>query len=171
MHLTLEDNNPIFVSQIFVNLPRMIEEWLHEYMTSGAGIKHRSREGVFIIYKGFKIVQSDEGVHILDVRRNDFYNPVSKKNLSILKKYGFIKGCDMIMYHRDRRRVYRYRDLLEKKYRERDDLRSRRKEMTNKRFNVKAQSLERLMRGYVDKVFFYETRKNQLEIKYNLKDE
>lgn len=149
----------------------MVEEWFEEYMTSGRGKLYRGDGFEFIIYKGFKIIKDEDGMRIVDVRKNDFYTDVQPKDFRVLHCYGFVKGADMVMYYRDSKRVAYFRDRLETRYREREALRAQKDTLDPRKYKLKLTTLDTSLRDYLDKLFFYETRKKQVEIKYKLENE
>ena len=49
-----------------------------------------------IIYKGFKLSNINEEYAILDVRKSDYYDRPTARDIETLVAYGFIKGADII---------------------------------------------------------------------------
>ncbi len=79
----------------------------------------------FILYKGFKISSyPDDYYRIEDVRHNDFYSKLTKPDLLILEKEGFIRGSDIIMHNRDLRRIKILEKKIEKLYSDKDRFKS-----------------------------------------------
>lgn len=146
----------------------MIKDWFKEYVEGGYGRPYVGEGHEFIIYKGFKIVSFESQAYfIFDVRRSDFYTKVSTIDLEFFKEHGFIKGADLIMHNRDTRRVSKYNDLLEHWYAKRDILLSKKKELDPKKFKRDMYTIQRNISDFIDKLFFYQSRKSQTENKYS----
>lgn len=91
-----------------------IKNWFEE---SNAAI-HSFDEFEFIIYKGFKITHyfEDDTYSLQDTRHCDFYKSVSDSDLKIIRENGFVRGTNIIMYHRNVNRVQSYLDMIGKLY-------------------------------------------------------
>ena len=152
-------------------MANIIEKWLEEYLDSGKGKLYKGDGFEFIIYKGFKILMDEEQIQIKDVRKNDFYTEVDPGDFSTLTHLGFVKGCDVIVYNRDCRRVAYYQHKLGQKVNEREEVRSQRATMDPRKYLVRLDSVQKSITDFKDKLFFFEVRKTQIENKYNLKDE
>lgn len=145
----------------------MIQQWYEEVAETHP--KHKFEDCEFVFYKGFKITKYyEEGEYVLeDVRFNDFYQPVSNKNLSIFKTQGFIKGIDNITFERDQKRMSRYKKKIEQLYQYRDEYR-RLRNKDPKFYDKKIRNCMDNIHKYVDLFFFYKVRVNQHKQKYNL---
>lgn len=130
----------------------------------------------FVIYKGIKLIKTNDGLRLLDVRYNDYYTRVSKYDKRLLRKYGFVEGCDRIMHRRDVMRSTYYNNLLAQMYstkygykkelggldikstdpKEREEVR-----MLKKKLGVLTRKIQEVM----DTHLFYEARRLQFENK------
>ena len=143
--------------------------WFEEAVKYGLTIYTvRDTDINYIVYKGFKITKTEGRYFIQDIRLNDFYTNVDKKQIITLKENGFIKGADIISYERNKRRIAKYISLLEKLYEN--------KEEYVKKYNNNASFYEKKLNNcregilkYSDLLFFYKAKILQHEIKYNLK--
>ena len=117
----------------------------------------------FILHKGFKLTQTDEGkYHIEDVRKNDFYSEVTKKDFTVIKEYGFIKGVALLMYRRDKRRCAYYKGKIEKLYTDRAHYKKILN--TNKVFySKKIRNANDNIHNCLDLMFLYESRVKQYD--------
>src|SRR5690606_37810411 len=107
----------------------------------------------------------------MDVRKSDFYTEVDSEDFSRLCVNGFIKGCDMMMYLRDCRRVSSLQQKLAQRYKEREEARKQTNTTDPRKYAVRMESLDRMITDGVDKLFFFEVRKTQTENKDNLINE
>ena len=151
----------------------MIQEWFEEFLSSGIGKLHTASTHNFIIYRGFKIFEYPETdtYEIVDVRFSDFYSEVREKDLDHLKRYGFVKGADLLMLERDLFRVESSRKCLEMLYQMKNDLPSKSKEMTARKYKLKQNGLKKEINKHINRMFFHESRKNQIQNKYQIEDE
>lgn len=145
--------------------------WYEKARRHGA-VTYRDKDVEFIIYKGIKLEKTNDGLRMLDVRFNDFYTRVSKRDKRVLKKHGFIKGCDILMYNRDLMRSSMYKREIEDLYTQLDRHRklvgTRSTKVAIKKRSRKAIGiLERNIRDTIDLFLLYSSRANQFEIKYN----
>lgn len=147
----------------------MQEKWFKECRDNDKIPIYREGNKEYVIYKGFKLEHLNGRYKLLDVRFFDFYSRVSKRDKKILKRKGFVKGCDTIMYFRDIFRTDKYeRDLefrYEEKYRLEEILprsKGERKRIITKKLGV----LKRKIHESIDLLFFYNVRKEQFKIKY-----
>lgn len=121
--------------------------------------------GEFLIYKGFKI-SSEEGVFkIEDVRFSNLYSSPSRSNLKYFSQHGFVKGADIIAYHRNLKRIELYRKRAERLYQRRAKFK---KDLhKNKRLNEKRiRNINKHIEEYVDYVILYENRVRDFNSKY-----
>lgn len=96
----------------------MVEEsWFKECKESGVKV-HQHMGEQFVIYKGFKIIKRGEEYSSVDVRKNDFYSPISKEDIGVINRRGFIKGVGILSHRRNKRRVGIYRALISRVRRE-----------------------------------------------------
>ena len=152
-------------------MTNIVEQWLEEYLSSGRGKLYVGDGFEFIIYKGFKILRDEENTRIMDVRKTDFYSEVTIEDFNVLCTQGFVKGCDILVYNRDCKRVKYYKGRLAQKYKEREEARKQKGTVDPRRLAVRLESLDRMITDGVDKLFFFEVRKTQTENKYNLNNE
>jgi ribosomal protein S8 len=146
----------------------MIEKFLNEYLDAGYGTLRLANGYEYIIYKGFKITKDEEGFNIIDTRFHDFYSKVKKSDLDLLESQGFIKGCDIIMYNRDIRRANRHRHILEELTLEKESIVKSKGKVSTRKYRMGMDRVSKEIRHHLDKLFLYNTRKKQIEIKYNL---
>ncbi len=142
--------------------------WYEEAWKSPHTVKYKG-DSEFVIYKGVKLEKTNDGLKLLDVRFNDFYTKLPKKDKKLLKIHGFIKGCDHIMYRRDGIRCTKYKLKLEALY---TDLKYYEKNINrrNKRaFIKKIGIVKKHIRENLDLFVFYSTRRDQFKVKYQLK--
>lgn len=92
----------------------MIEErWFKECVESGIKV-HRHTGEQFVIYKGFKIIKVVDNYYTADVRKSDFYSPISVEDWAMFTTLGFIKGADIISNKRNEDRVAYYLALIDR---------------------------------------------------------
>jgi hypothetical protein len=89
------------------------KRWFKECVESGIRV-HRHMGEQFVIYKGFKIIKATNRYATADVRKSDFYSPISVKDWTMLTTFGFIKGADMISNNRNEDRVAYYDALIDR---------------------------------------------------------
>ena len=148
----------------------MLEDWFKECVDNKRINLYKDKESEFFIYKGFKLDNTNDGIILLDVRFNDFYDPVGKRDFNKLKKLGFVKGCDLIMHQRDIKRVKRYKITLESLYTERKVLEDKAQYPRSRALAVKKlRKLKSDLQDNIDLLFFYDARREQMKIKYKLK--
>ncbi len=147
----------------------MLEKWWSECAGYEDIPLYKDSHSEYYIYKGFKLTRSEGILEILDVRRSDFYDPVTKGNLRTLKAYGFIKGCDIIIYRRDLKRIKSYTRILARMYTERDGLEKQLRTGNRITLEKNLRGLTQRIRGAIDLLFFYDSRSKQIKSKYNLK--
>lgn len=75
--------------------------------------RYNKTEEEFAFYKGFKITKVGRRYILEDIRFKDFYTPVKPKDKEILEREGFIKGCDLIMYKRNMKKIKLYNKKIE----------------------------------------------------------
>ena len=147
----------------------MLERWYKECVDNKSLRSFRDKDSEFYIYKGFKLERVLDIIILKDVRYNDFYNKVFKKDKKILKKHGFIKGCDLIMYERDSLRVNRHKGLLESLYIERKKVEKNYKNPRKRKSSEKRlRSIGPAIQENIDFMFFYDARRIQTKEKYKL---
>lgn len=146
---------------------------MEEYLNSEVGKLHVTSDFNFIIYKGFKIIEDPEtdNYTLRDVRFNDFYNEVTPRAFNMFLQHGFVKGADLIMLGRDIMRISRHRSILEMKYQDKENLIKKKSKYSAHKFGVKLDKIKKDIGDNLDALFFYETRKNQVEHKYNIDNE
>lgn len=138
-----------------------------EAVRSGIHI-YSDKDCEFLIYKGFKISKFESSYEIHDVRINDFYEDVSKKDLEMFDVHGFLKGADIICYERNKVRYVKYIKKLEKIYEKRTDFRCKYDE--NPKFYEKGlNNCEEGILKYTDLLFFYKAKILQHEFIYKIK--
>jgi predicted carbohydrate-binding protein with CBM5 and CBM33 domain len=125
-----------------------------------------TRDGKFIIYKGFKLSETSEGFSIQDVRFSNMYSDVSQKDMATIIKLGFVKGVDTISFERDTKRVDSYKKRTEVLY---DKKNKFAKELPkNRALNEKRiRNIEIKIEEFIDLMFFYQVRIKQFNIKNN----
>lgn len=149
----------------------MQDIWFEEAKRYGA-VYYKEPGVEFIIYKGIKLEKTNDGLRMLDVRFNDFYGRVPKRDKKFLKKHGFIKGCDIMMYNRDLIRSSKYKKDIEDFYTELDKNRKL-VSIRSTRVSIKKKArkaigiLERNIRESIDLYLLYSSRANQFKIKYS----
>lgn len=143
----------------------VIKQFYREIKKSKINI-HVDGLTTFAIYKGFKVSKTNDEYLLQDVRSSDFYDTVKPKHLDMLKSLGFIKGADTIVYNRDLRRVQSYTSLLEKLYKNR---KLYEKQLTKDKvfYEKKIKNTNENILKNIDLLFFYKTRVNQFNNKYN----
>lgn len=146
----------------------MVKEWFEEYRSLEKGKVFKTEEGEFVIYKGFKITLIEGEYRILDVRLNDFYSNVSLRDYNTLTAEGFVRGADMIMLARDSRRVDKHISLLEDYYTDQKEINKARPSISIKEYKRKLYSVKKNIGESLDKLFFFSSRKRQVESKYNI---
>lgn len=147
----------------------MQEKWFNECLSNNDVKVFNDGEFEFVIYKGVKLVKTNDGFRLLDVRFNDFYSRLAKPYKRILRKHGFVKGCDIMMYERDLMRCRKYERYLEELYTYKKRLLKKLDEVTYKRpIRKKLGVMERKASDAIDDLFFYNSRKEQFEVKYKL---
>ena len=88
-----------------------------------------------VMYKGFKITKSGSGYKIEDIRFSNMYDAPSKISLGHFKRFGFIKGADIIGFKRETKRIETYKKKIEVLYEKRKKFK---KEMSkDRRLNTK----------------------------------
>lgn len=120
----------------------------------------------FIIYKGFKITKTEENEYFIkDVRFTNMYSNVNDITVSHFKKFGFVKGVDIISFKRDTKRIDTYKKRTVTLY---DKRKKAKKEISkDRRLNEKRiRNIDKKIDEYVDLIFYYQTRINQYNIKY-----
>ena len=124
---------------------------------------HYHKNNEFVFYKGFKITRASQTYKIEDTRFNDFYSEVKLRDKKILTEHGFIKGCDILNYNRDKRRLRYYINQI-KRLKQSIKKRKRRLHL-NREFN------EKRIRNHTDSIKEYENLKGLCEIRiYNFKN-
>jgi len=140
-----------------------IKKWYEEVILCQR--PHQRYDSEYIIYKGFKITKLNDTFTLKDVRWSNFYNDVSKTNLNILRKHGFIKGVDIIGYKRDVKRIKSYKKRITRLYDKRKIFKKQMDE--DRRLNTKRiRNINLRIDDYVSFIFFYQVRVNQFKIKY-----
>lgn len=121
----------------------------------------------YVFYKGFKISRClDNGLYeILDTRFSDFYTEVSLSDIEVFTINGFIKGCDIINYHRNTTRISQL-------YKSITNLKNKLENLNNIKFNITNLNLKknRLKRSIIyclDLLQMYNIKNKQFKIKYN----
>ena len=97
----------------FKNYILIEERWFKECKESGVKI-HRHMGEQFVIYKGFKIIKAGDIYSTADVRKSDFYSPISIDDWILLTDQGFTKGADTISNRRNEERVEYYQTLIDR---------------------------------------------------------
>lgn len=137
--------------------------WYNEAVDYGSPEFKNYSGSKFIIYKGFKITLVDNEYIMEDVRKSDFYNPSSEKDLKVIKEFGFIMGCDLLMNERNEQRVTKYTTTLEKLYSD--------KHKMIKSKDTKSQKYSNLINSiykYIDLLQTYKARVSQHSKKYSV---
>lgn len=141
-----------------------MEEWFSECdkIFKGDGYE-------FSIVNGFKITHylEDSTYSILDVRTNDFYSSVTKSDLELINKFGFVDGTRVISYKRNLARVSKYKNLIEDLFKKRKISKSSLKE--DPRFyskQIKNYTIK--IHKYNDLLHFYESKVDQFKPKFNI---
>lgn len=154
----------------------MQQKWYDEGMHHPDVVTFSDDKVEFILYKGVKLERTNDGHRLLDVRFNDFYSKLPRRDKKLLKIHGFVKGCDLMMYRRDLIRAQKYKMKIEHLYTKLDVYR---KTLSKKRLrsDVRKRSLkmksiyEHRIRNTIDLYLLYNSRIKQIEIKYNVKNE
>ena len=128
---------------------------------------HQHNKSRFIIYRGFKLIFSKgKGYSVVDVRRSEFYTPLSKKDFQVIAKNGFIKGADMLCFARNFRRIEAYQGNIKGL---RAKIAKAKAEMpkdwsrNEKRIRTSTEKIE----DYKSLIKLLGSRNTQIEIKYN----
>jgi|GEM_PF-3132571 hypothetical protein len=141
----------------------VLANWYNEAVDYGSPEFKNYSGSKFIIYKGFKITLVDNEYIMEDVRKSDFYNPSSEKDLKVIKEFGFIMGCDLLMNERNEQRVTKYTTTLEKLYSD--------KHKMIKSKDTKSQKYSNLINSiykYIDLLQTYKARVSQHSKKYSV---
>lgn len=149
----------------------MIYKWYIEALKHPDSVVFNTEVGKHVIYKGFKLTDTNDGRVILeDCRRSNYYSRVSKADKRVFRKLGFIMGADMIQYQRDGYRVYHYTQLLSRIYGQLGRAQARLKAGMGsvKRNRKNIEIFEGRIHKHADNLYFYETRRRQAQRKYNL---
>jgi hypothetical protein len=123
---------------------------------------------VFIIYKGIRISEDEEGFHIKNARGElDDYEDIHSHDILTLSEHGFVKGCDYLCYNRDLEEITRLESeivrLIDKRKKFKAEL------PKNARLNKKRiRNINKNVRILSDEIFFRKVRSNQFKIKYKL---
>lgn len=145
----------------------VVKQWFDEAVKEGVRV-YSSEESEYLIYKGFKITKNLDNYVIHDVRRSDFYDPLKHNDYITLQKLGFIFGCDSIVHSRNKRRVLIYTRRLEKIYTNRRLYESKLKVKSTRAFyEKKIRNCQENIRKNIDLLFFYKSKVEQHELKYN----
>lgn len=151
----------------------MIKEWFNEAVLHNVNIYkniYKSDNYEYIFYKGFKItkLKEEDEYYIQDIRINDFYTNISEKQISNFKKYGFIKGADIMSYKRNYHRMVFYIKKLEKLYEEKEIVEKELKtNFFKKNYVKKLKNYQENINKYRDLLIFYKIKINQHKLKYN----
>lgn len=149
----------------------MVKKWYLEAVSSPDTVKFSTDGGDHVIYKGFKLTDTNDGKVILeDCRRSTFYSRVSKPDKKVMRELGFIQGADMIQYQRDTIRVGYYTRLVSSIYQQlaRAEARLEAEVGSAKRNRENIQIFKGRIHKHADNLYFYETRRRQAQRKYNL---
>jgi hypothetical protein len=143
----------------------MIQKWYKEAEQASPKFLFDTYE--FMIYKGFKITLTYEGdsFTLEDVRKSDFYTPVSKSDLLLMKNRGFIKGVDYLSYKRAKRNHQTFKRRIKALYSKREEY--KRKYDTKPVFytNRLSNCVNNIHKN-LDLFFFYKVKIKQYEDKY-----
>ena len=142
----------------------VVKEWFEEAQADSGTYKDYNKK--YTLYKGFKIEVKEGKYIILDMRFTDMYSQVTQKDREIFEEFGFIRGADLIAYQRDLKRDEYYNRRTEKFYTVKDNLEKDDPKYDSKLFNCK----ENIGKS-IDLMFYYRTKINQFNNKYNDKDE
>lgn len=127
---------------------------------------HKAYNSEFLIYKGFKITLKDGVYSIQDVRFSNMYQELSDIVWLTFKVHGFVKGVDLIGLERDTKRIDYYKKSTETLYDKRakfTKLLSKNRKLNEKRIR----NINLKIDEYIDLMFFYQVRVQQLTLKYN----
>lgn len=145
-----------------------VEEWFVE--ASKKVNVHKDEDGLFLIYKGFKISEQGGKFRIQDVRHFEFYSPVKTSDYVMFLNHGFIKGVDYVNYFRNKELIDDYntkiKALYEKKSNSQKEL-PKNKKLNEKRIRVANEKID----YYSDLILLLQSRNKYLKIKYNLDNE
>ena len=152
----------------------MVQKWYIQAMSHPDSVAFETELGRSVIYKGFKLTDTNDGRVVLeDCRRSNYYSRVSKIDKRMFRKFGFIMGADLIQYQRDGHRVHYYTQLLSRIYGQLGRAKARLKAGMGsvKRNRKNIQIFEGRILKHADNLYFYETRRRQAQRKYNLNKE
>lgn len=90
------------------------KKWYYEAAVNPESKTITTKEGKYVLYKGFKLSCNDGEYSIVDIRTNNFYTDVKPKDLKVFKEQGFIQGACYLMYIRDCKRIPYYEKRLER---------------------------------------------------------
>lgn len=128
---------------------------------------HKTADGEFVIYKGFKLSKTnDSEFDIVDVRYSNMYSSPKKYMLDMFNTIGFVKGCDDISVTRDKKRLVFYTNRIDSLNKKIETAKSElpKHEAKNKKRIVNAKLK---IEDYADMILFYQMRINQYNNKYN----
>ena len=115
----------------------MVEKiWFRDCVESGVRV-HQHMGEQFVIYKGFKVIEKGGKYTALDVRKGDFYSPISKGDVLVFDRHGFVKGVNLISHTRNKRRVSLYTNLIDRLRRDLATYQSSLMESSLKAFYIK----------------------------------
>lgn len=141
----------------------VLENWYKEAVDYGSPEFQNYSGSKFIIYKGFKITLVNNEYRMEDTRKSDFYSEVTKPDMKLFHKHGFIKACDIMMNKRNLLRVDKFTKNLEKLYTEKQSL-IKKKETKTQKYNNIINSIYK----YIDLLQTYKSRVAQHELKYSV---
>ena len=71
---------------------------------------HYKVDGV-VTFRGFRIVKSDEGIELMDIR-TPMFSSVKDEDLIVLQERGFLKGATYLLMLSDKKKIDDYKVLI-----------------------------------------------------------
>ena len=120
-------------------------------------------ESKAVIYRGFKIEIFDTSAYLFDVRHRDLYTPVSKKNLKLMEKLGFVMACNKISLERNQQQIERSKRLMATMATKQKRLKSKDTPGSRRQYNGIENKRQQLMQDF----FTYTQRVESLKRMFN----
>lgn len=145
------------------------ETWFREASRNTESRSISTPTGKHVFYKGFKLSNIEGNYTVVDVRMTDFYNKISREDLEMLDKHGFIKGADLLMYARDITRVATYTGMVERFTRMKVGFEGKLSQKQSESFAEKRiRNCETNLELLDELMSFYSTRLSNTKIKYKI---